>query len=340
MARALGVVVLLAACGADPAPGGGADDADGSPAAADAARAPDGSTAPSDPLGTATAGAPYACGDASCTDLTIACDQIADPIGVTLHVAEPPGAAIGTITLHAGLGGGGSWRGDDPDAIGAYDALRAAGYRMVEVRWATPWLAGDPTAREGFRRLGCRVATALAWVDDHLAGDGPLCATGQSAGAVQVALPLAYYGLGARLRAVVPSAGPGIARLDAGCLDADSAYDLEGVASLIDAAWGYPEGAGPCATRDEAARPTFEAESLALVDDGTFAYPTTRIVTIGGALDTVFSAHATAWDARLADAGDPAPTLEILPDVRHGVPNAPEGAAAIRDALLDACVAD
>lgn len=209
---------------------------------------------------------------------------------VRIAVGEqtPGQVELGTIVLFSGLGGKQPW--DEASSkttlpvlpstasVDTIGALHDAGYRTVQVLWDDTWWIVDPALKtwppsvviqEGLVRMACRPATILRWAYDtyvSCASCRPgraFCATGNSAGASQMAYALSEYrqGDGPRpaqggtriLDSVVFTSGPVFAEFDTACTDPpqDPAQindfgfpDLS--KGLLDMAFGAQKDLGPC----------------------------------------------------------------------------------------------
>jgi hypothetical protein len=100
--------------------------------------------------------------------------------------------------------------------------LLAANYTVVRLVWGGPFgnqPFGWQTGPGGIRAAACRPATVINWVYHNLRSglSAPLCASGNSAGAEQIGLGLAHYGLGSILSMAELTVGPPFAREDYSC---------------------------------------------------------------------------------------------------------------------------
>lgn len=280
----------------------------------------------------------------NCIKLNIACEEVYNNIDLTLYIAEPSSAYLGTVTFHSGSGGKGFWApADKPDAQQAMQEVLAAGYRTVEVKWGNDgWLAGSSQYEEGVTKLSCRPATALKWIHDNLYSapndTEAFCATGNSGGSVQISEALINYGLDKYLDLVIPTAGPGLGRIDEGCMNPASEYYLIGQTSIFDKSYGYYNIQGPCTLSDEAYLERFVYDSLAL-GERDFYHPQTMIYNLVGAEDvgTVTNVQSQlVYDRWVADE-TPYKHREVLEGVGHGVQSSQTGANRIKEIIINSC---
>jgi len=300
-------------------------------------------------LGTATVTASnYDCpsGDPrKCYELSISCEGIHEEVTVTLFVAEPLTSYKGTITFHSGAGGKGFWAPDDkPTAKQVLEDVNNSGFRTVEVKWGNNgWLAGSEQNREGITKLGCRPATVLKWIHDNLYeqnnGTEAFCATGNSGGSVQISLSMLNYGMDKYLDLIVPTAGPGVGRIDLGCMEGgDHPLFLDKQTSLFDKSYGFLDSPGPCTTKDESYLARLIDDSQAL-GERDYVYPQTMIYNLVGAMDTETKTNAQSLEVynRWLDEGTPFLYREVIAEAGHGVHDSAAGAAKISEALRFEC---
>lgn len=303
---------------------------------------------------------PGDCGGDSCYNLRVSCPNLLQTSDASLKVSEPTGNPYaGTIVFATGWIGNWYWGDSMPisalpsDAnIQAIDSnntdiithLRAAGYRTVEIKWASNWFQGASGQTEGMARLACRPASIIRWVYDNLhQGDTstPYCATGQSNGAAQVSYALAQYGLSTILDAVVNESGPNWARVDDHCIynpSYPSLFGNQGDRNTNDMAFGFPNnGTGPCAISDPAYRQVFYDASLQY-GRWQFNYPHTYVAFVFGEVDaTATKAQGQAYyDFLLYNTS--LISSQTVPGADHFVTETTLGAQVMEDTLKNVCI--
>ena len=186
--------------------------------------------------------------NSTCYDLEVTCDAAivnpatGQPLAMRtaiMKVSRPPaGATVGNILFTTGSGGMAFYSASlNPDpffgARGTVRTMRDAGYLTFELRWsgADGFVTGVEGA--GFSRVMCGAQNVLFWLQ-HFSGltaaATPTCATGNSAGAMQIAAMLAiettpfnkadYHAATQNgLHTVVYSGGPSFSRQDKVCFD-------------------------------------------------------------------------------------------------------------------------
>ncbi len=223
--------------------------------------------------------------------------------------------------------------------------LRMAGFRTVQLKWATNWLNGAPGQGEGHARLACRPATVMRWVHDNLHTSRPdtaFCAYGHSNGAAQVGFALAQYGMSDILSSVLLDGGPNWARTDKACLQDDPANQAlwfdDTERGIADWGFGFPNnGTGPCALKNTSYRDEFQEASVAF-GDWEYIYPKTVVWFVQGALDqTTTAAHGRFFYNHLLKMGSPLVHMSVVPGAPHNTVSTTEGAHTIRDILLNEC---
>jgi hypothetical protein len=213
---------------------------------------------------------------------------------------------------------------------------------VVQVRWKTNWLQSSPGNDAGTAHLGCRPATVIARIHQDLylplgvtpaLGRCGFCITGNSGGSTQVSYALTHYGLEGLLDGVMPTGGPPHAALRKSCLG-EPGYDYPlATRQFLDQAFGYFSGNGPCALRDAAFTPRWDAEAVAT--GGTdYHHPRTRVHFVIGASDTGMQVVSADYSGRLRSAGTPMLAVEIAPNTPHNVMSTVQGRAALMAAIL------
>lgn len=308
---------------------------------------------------------PAACRDQTCYELEIACPELAGTEKVMLRLGRPNTGvpARGTILFFSGWTGNYWWQwdnesdaADDGTADAAdlriranhrmvFDAVHAAGFQTVDVKWERGWFIADEGKRENPPLLACRPATLVRWVYETLheaLPDRAFCATGHSNGASELAYLLSRYDMADILSLVIMEAGPNWARLDYACIEEAAhgeLFDTLNGRSTNDLAFGYPnDGSGICARQRGAWRETFRRTSVAVDGEWTYRYPGTLIAFLYGTDDpTVTGRHGKYYRDWMKQAGTP---LLESPGIEGGdhVPSGdPAGAAVMRDIFLEEC---
>ena len=281
----------------------------------------------------------------ACQGMTVTCPNVAADAPGFLAVAEPTGTPRGVVVFFRG-GDGRRWVLD----AGRADLLQelgAAGFRVVQVRWAEPWLFSSPGEEAGADRLACRPATAVRWIHQtHFlplgiarseSGRCGFCITGNSGGATQVSYALSHFGLDEILDAVIPTGGPPHAVLAKVCYrrpGEEQYWYREQTGSFLDRSSGFHEGGGPCDRQDPTYLPHWEREGVA-TGGSDYQHPRTRVHLLVGADDPMkMQAHASFYAERLRQAGSPWVTLETVPATPHDVLSTKVGREMFMSALL------
>ncbi|MBA3916883.1 MAG: hypothetical protein H0X25_24165, partial [Acidobacteriales bacterium] len=148
----------------------------------------------------------YADGN-QCWQATVSCPGTAD-IQVTYGVRQGTGA--GTVILHGGSGGTTPFNGQ------IVPVYAGAGYSLITLAWASQWEdTGTPVKNVG--TAACRPATLISYLSQNVAGSGPECAQGISAGSAAMGYALAWYGAGSYLDKVQFVSGPVFSDIAQGC---------------------------------------------------------------------------------------------------------------------------
>jgi hypothetical protein len=196
----------------------------------------------------------------------------------------------------------------------------------------------------GPRVLGCRPATAISWIHDHvyepIGSSSPsqgvcgFCATGNSGGASQIAYAMSFYGVADLLDAAVLTSGPPHTALDQACLGSDPnlRFDPDS-ATIVDLSYGFAGATGPCARHDQSFEDTWKVDSVD--SGGTYVFPDTRIAFLFVEGDhTPAPFHGRIYLAKLQSAGSPNVTDGTVPGSSHTIMTFPAGRQAVEDELL------
>lgn len=138
-----------------------------------------------------------------------------------LKISDPSIPIIGTAILHAG-GGGSFYETIIPSPVSTVvQPALDAGWRVVQVNWASPNGHGWFDGTTGVLALAGRQATLLkALYDDtsiRVVGL-PFVWVGQSGGSTAIGYGISHYGMGAYVDLAVLCAGPSHSRIDLACL--------------------------------------------------------------------------------------------------------------------------
>lgn len=303
-----------------------------------------------------------------CEQAVVTCPGLA-PATVRMVIAEPTAPLVGTVIFGSGSAGASLMEqaatgpGGDNPFVAELEALRAAGYRVVQRAWQgdAPGDRGWIRGSEGMDASACRYATLVTWLAKRFASPSrALCAVGFSGGSMELAQILGRWNRAGLLDQAVLVSGPaartddaciGGAAAEAACAAAEAAYpwecaergvDLscvlgEDITLLVDTAYA---GAPVCSSRSPVYAPTLAADSALAPGIGMTAYPSTRLDSILGMRDCGSGAATTGatWATLVTGAGAAAPTVVAVPGAGHTVHATAQGAAAIADAVLAGCV--
>lgn len=275
------------------------------------------------------------------------CPDVTETARGELAVASPAVSPRGLVAFFDG-GTGQSWWGNRSSLAARFQERlrRGARFKVVQVRWVSPWLASAPREDSGSAHLACRPATVIRWIHDNMyaeregaagAGVCGFCITGTSGGASGVSYALSFFGLDQILDAMTPTSGPPHAAQAKGCQPGFPAYAYGPNAALVDASYGFVDPRhhpGPCAQRDPAWIPRWQEESVE-TGGNDYSHPSTRIEFVIGSRDpTGAPFHATDYRDRLE--ADPANgvTWTLVAGMPHDIQLSKDGLAALEAALL------
>jgi len=347
---------------------------------------------PSDPRGTANpstaTAAQISCpagsgglSNATCYKLSLTCDAIAD-YSAYLKVNKPLGQNLGTVIFASGSGSAVLYDNDINFISGSFNGgLNVVqgilstnsdndGYTTVQVSFGAPfdnssavengWLQGPG----GVRRLACRFATVVDWINKNIHNSTtlPMCGTGNSAGASAFAYAATAYGLASEFSLLELTGGPVMTRIDKGCSacsqftagntctdSTEFCYSVSSggsssTAGIIDAAYqGVGQTSPTLCTNgvngDETNFNRFTSDSIESASQSAIPLsipdPPTQVRVILGGLDaTTAPVQSYSW-VKGVNPQPPAPAC--LADASHAIPAVSDGAAQIVSDIQTLC---
>ncbi|MGD0569822.1 MAG: Ig-like domain-containing protein [Candidatus Sulfotelmatobacter sp.] len=307
-----------------------------------------------DPLGTAT-GTSLTCpaGDLSgvCYAIAISCPKVDDFTG-WIKVTYPTGTPVGTVVFSSGGNGTGFYENNYTYGTTVLDTINQAGLTVVQISWERPFTLKQPygwqTGPGGMRAVACRYATLAQWVytNIHEANTAaPFCATGNSAGAEEIGLAMAHYGLGSIFAMVEPTSGPVYGQQVWACDDSEPdainpcgtltqyGVGVGGAEQFIDPA--YPEPI--CSMTYRTHETTYDAVFLhdsVVSTDAVLSYPNTFVNFRLGDLDMGAGPNqAATWESAITSSK----AISCIAGAPHSIPNTLVGAQAIASDVVSLC---
>jgi hypothetical protein len=286
---------------------------------------------------------PGTCPGGQCKGFRVVCNGAQAAINGFYSDRPPAGTAKGVVVFFTGSGGTSWWSENSAAGAQMLSQLVGEGYRVVEVKWASPWQVAQSGERAGPANLACRPATVIKYVHDSIyvplglnpsAGKCGFCVTGHSNGSSQVGYAGAFYGLAGIIDGLFPTAGPTYAALSSGC-QGQAGYDYVALsqAGAIDKSYGFSSG-GPCAAHTSSWAATWTAHGVA-TGGSSYAWPSTRVQFVVGANDG-FKNHAAAMRDRLLAAGGNQVLYQEIPGMGHSIYTNSTGLSALHGAIVDA----
>ena len=281
----------------------------------------------------------------TCSGFRVSCPGVNKADEGFIAKRSPSGTPKGTIMFFSEKGGNAWETKRYPAALSLMTKdLTSLGYQSVQVRWESAWLASTGGEKAGPAKLGCRPATVIKWVHDHIyrprahgVGACGFCIMGESGGASQISYALAFYGLDRYVDGAIPVAGPPHAALAKGCSPDARGYTWPTyTADTMDHSYGFLEGNGPCAEQDQSWASRWEADGI---DTGgnDYVHPETRVVFLLGTKDgTLAVNHGRDYADRLQNAGSPLVSVNWVDGMHHTPWDTSVGIAAVKAAIVDA----
>ena len=241
-------------------------------------------------------------------DLTVSVPGVTATDTCTIAHKAPTVTEIGTVVYIDGGHNTDYWHGTGAPSAAEdthFNDVRAVGYRVCEIKWSTGggWNRAPADNRIGIKRIAARLDAVLRWLHDPANGvtitSGTFIVTGNSAGGGGLTAVLAWLDAGTYIDAAIPS-NPVLGDTYRGCHDTapggGGAYPYAASEEeLIDRAWGFAAGAGPCSLEDTTASGMWIENSVTLTPKRRL-YPTTRIEMVQGDGDTsTAQPQSDAW---------------------------------------------
>jgi hypothetical protein len=277
---------------------------------------------------------------------TVSCPEVTQGINGFIAIRHAAGQPRRMLVMATGGSGTSYWTSDSGPRYTFAEDLRAVGFAIVQIRWASNWLESSPGNDAGQARLGCRPATAIKYIHDTYyrplgiyplhPGEAGFAVTGNSGGSSQTGYALSHYGLDEIIDVAIPTGGPPHGALAKSCMNnpGEQAYWFPlDTRNFIDRGFGFFSGDGPAAQHDASFIPRWLAASHSTGGNDYF-HPRTRVHFIQGEYDLGMQATGGDYYQRLVAEGTPYVRWEIAPETPHGVPGTAQGRAAIKAALL------
>ncbi|MCC6647887.1 MAG: hypothetical protein IT374_20255 [Polyangiaceae bacterium] len=278
-----------------------------------------------------------------CESYEVACEGL-EPAVVDIAYYDAKGAKKGTILFGSGGDGTGYYN------LNESTALQDAGYAVVDRRWPKGWFTG---AKDGPQQAACRLASVLRMLRTTVAAKGALCATGNSGGSAENVYAWTWQGAGQSLDFALPTSGP-FHRLDLACQGqsdaawvtecealmaqrcpdcASSSCQLAGARGLLDISFDNQTRCtqpGPGDLQLLKQRSPTQGPFVAKLGKLPIKF------LVGKDDPGAYAPLATALVDDLLAAGAKV-EISYVTGAPHEMDQTPEGASAIRDALLAGC---
>jgi hypothetical protein len=286
-----------------------------------------------------------------CYAVTISCPNVDDFTGY-VKVTYPAGTPVGTVVFSSGGNGTNFYEGNYTYGTTVLDMVSDGGFTVAQTTWEHPFTDDEPygwqTGPGGIRAVGCRYATLAQWIyttihDSNAAA--PFCATGNSAGAEEIGLAMAHYGLGSIFSMVEPTSGPVFSQEVWACDGSQpdtvnpcgvlSGYGvgLSSAEQFIDPAYSRP------ICSDEYRTHITTYDSILLHDsvvspDATLSYPNTFVNFRYGSLDMGAGPNqAATWESAITSSKG----SSCIAGAGHSIPNSLVGAQQVGSDLVALC---
>ncbi len=282
--------------------------------------------------------------DVECLTLSVTSEGL-PPRQLTVRRFARTGSQ-GALILTRGGTGNQWYSGYGPEAESTIETAFTAGLEVYEFKWSgvMGWAEGAEGAR-GYDRAVGAYSHVLRWLADNVMDNpgGFLIAQGNSGGSVQIAFGLALYGLEEILDVAILSGGPPVADLRRAifgeasdiALWPDGLYGFE----FTDYLMGWSGNGDYCVQRS--VPPEMEEEIFAALDSVSLVSPTAPrdhdLATTVHFVQTNDITNADDQALLYHDALVAEKHWHYLGGISdHAVPGTPQGAAMIRQLILDA----
>lgn len=279
-----------------------------------------------------------------CYGLTVSCPAVGD-VQANVKVTEVNNP-IGTVVLASGGNGTTLWEANAYGPLAINNVL-GAGYSVVQMAWVPP--SGWQIGPGGMRAVACRPATVINWIYSNIHQNGssaPMCAAGTSAGAEEIGLGLAHYGLGNILAMAELVSGPPFSREDYSCeCNQPKVPDPCGNTTLsqcvgavdalrfVDPAYSSPICSQAVQTQNTANGPAFLSDSI-VSPDASLSYPASYVHFVWGGQDL---SSSPAMGQEYLQAITSGAGSACVADAPHEVLSVQDGAQQVSNDLISGC---
>lgn len=287
----------------------------------------------------------------ACYALAVTCENL-PTYTVYLKNIAPTGTPVAAATLIQG-GTSVDLYEDFVNGTVTVQNLVNAGFLTVQISFAHPFSTTEEgwqtdAGGDGVRDASCRYAAVTHWIKTNLAQQVPLCATGSSAGAAQIAEGLAHYGSSADLAFAELTSGPPFTRVDYACIPSlqptataeycsgavdGQAVSLNDAEKYIDPAYPGPWCSESVSSNDTSHQAQFLNDSVTS-PDGVLNYSSTPVWFLYGGQDTT---PAINQGELYRQAITSSTNRNCVADAAHNVPDALDGAEQIATDLIAQC---
>lgn len=226
------------------------------------------------------------CGQgATCHTFSVTCQGLsAREVFVKEYGTQKPPVAYALFTT----GGNSTGLYTGQERRKTVQTLLNVGYGVFEIAWKPPgWHAGIDGA--GFNEAMCGYAEVVHSINDKLIVNtsAPICAQGNSSGAIQIAHGLSAYELENIFDMVVLSGGPPSSRLDVGCFGSENPELVDAIfppdaagRGLTDIAMGWARNGDYCKRgegSEEARQRLADTSLISSTDVRDYHFPNTKV---------------------------------------------------------------
>lgn len=287
------------------------------------------------------------CQDSFCFLLEVNCKGVPSR-NISIRKTAVPGTSQGAIVFNTGGWGKAyfSDSGTERNEIWQYALDR--GLDVYELKWLGPegWATGG--AGFGYRRLSCGFTEVVKWLNQtNINQENPVCTAGNSGGALQISYGLTFYNLEEQIDAAILTAGPPISQLSANCFGSyaeqfpkndfsasgNGRYRTDLVHGILD------DGFCQLGETIPQLENRFEEDSIVGINPlipRDYNYPGVALTFINSKEDPT-NANFIAWTYYNMITSEA--NWLLISGKEHEVDNTPNGAARIRNAIDNTCLA-
>ena len=283
------------------------------------------------------------CGGMLCIQLSVSCNGHSDRI-VNIRY-QPVPSSLGSVIFTSGGYSSEFYADSSLYSSKTVQTMAISGFETYELAWAGAYGLGTGISGTGFSNAFCGYKEIIDFLSTYKFNNpDTVCATGNSAGGMQIAYGLTNYDLDTVLDLAVISGGPPTGRLDVACFGSSDPYYSAGIWPMgtfgriyTDYIYGWERLGDYCKNAIQTPENTIALQDASIVSPTRardLDYPFTEMFFVNSIHDSTNNQEQGRFyfDAILSEK-----SWLTIPGTIHEVHNTQEGSHLITDLLLGEC---